>query len=82
MKKFSYRKRGFPLLLPAILAQLSCSGSSLPDGQNAVETESAKIWVGKKANGFILPGIDGKAVDIGKNLGKRQIVLIFYRGGW
>ena len=82
MKQFPYRKRGFPLLLLAILALLSGSGSSLRAGQNAVETESAKVWVGKKAKGFTLPGIDGKPVDIGKNLGKRPVVLVFYRGVW
>ena len=41
-----------------------------------------KAWVGKKAKGFTLPGIDDKPVNIAKSLGKRPVVLVFYRGVW
>jgi hypothetical protein len=51
-------------------------------GQNAVEQAPAKIWVGKKAKAFTLPGIDGKPVNIARDLGKRPVVLVFYRGVW
>lgn len=47
-----------------------------------VERESAEAWVGKVAKAFTLPGIDGKPVDVGKQFGKRPVVLIFYRGVW
>ena len=39
-------------------------------------------WVGKTAAGFALPGVDGKSVEVGKVLGTRPVVLIFYRGNW
>ena len=65
-----------------LLILLFCAGPSTHAGQNAVEIESAKIWVGKKARSFILPGIDGRPVDLSKNLGKRPVVLVFYRGVW
>jgi hypothetical protein len=39
-------------------------------------------WVGKTAAGFALPGVDGKIVDVGKVLGTRPVVLVFYRGNW
>jgi hypothetical protein len=39
-------------------------------------------WIGKTAEGFSLPGIDGKVVDVGKVLGTRPVVLVFYRGVW
>jgi hypothetical protein len=61
---------------------VSGPGGSAQSGQNPVETASAKLWVGKKASGFVLPGIDGKPVDVGKDLGKRPLVLVFYRGIW
>lgn len=39
-------------------------------------------WVGKTAAGFALPGVDGRIVDVGKVLGTKPVVLIFYRGNW
>jgi hypothetical protein len=51
-------------------------------GLNDVEKQSLKNWGGKQAKGFVLPGIDGKNVDVGKEFGKRPVVLVFYRGVW
>jgi hypothetical protein len=59
-----------------------CLGKPILAQQTDVEAESAKSWVGKKAQPFILPGIDGKPVSIAANLGKHPIVLVFYRGVW
>jgi hypothetical protein len=39
-------------------------------------------WIGKTAAGFVLPGIDGKPVDVGQVLGTKPVVLVFYRGVW
>ena len=39
-------------------------------------------WVGKTAAPFTLTSSDGKAVDMGKVIGTRPVVLIFYRGVW
>ena len=39
-------------------------------------------WIGKPAAGFALPGVDGKSADVGKVLGTKPIVLVFYRGVW
>ena len=63
------------LVLPAITLHAHPS-------QDDVEAASAKTWVGKTAKGFVLPGLDGKPVDISKKLGKSPIVLVFYRGVW
>ena len=82
MTLFPFRRRDFLFLLAAPFLLLWDVGFPAQAGQNAVETESAKGWVGKKAKGFVLPGVDGKPVDIGKNLGKRPVVLVFYRGVW
>ncbi len=68
-----------PAALFLALPQARC-GSQVD--QKAVEASSAKAWVGKKAKGFALPGIDGKQVDISADLGKRPILLVFYRGVW
>ncbi len=64
------------------LLMLSCVGNRAGAEQEAAETDTGKAWVGKKAKGFLLPGIDGKPVNIAKSLGKRPVVLVFYRGVW
>lgn len=38
--------------------------------------------VGSRATAFSLPASDGKTVDIANDIGKRPIVLVFYRGVW
>ncbi|MDE2126366.1 MAG: hypothetical protein KGJ62_07240 [Armatimonadetes bacterium] len=39
-------------------------------------------FVGKKAASFTLPAVDGKSVTVGRQFGKRPVILIFYRGIW
>jgi hypothetical protein len=83
MKLFSFRRKGFPLLVASVgFLLIGCAVPFAQVGQDDVETASAKTWVGKKAKGFAVPGIDGKMVDVAKNLGKRPVVLVFYRGVW
>src|SRR5215831_14797579 len=50
--------------------------------QAAVTKKPADLWVGKQAAAFTLPDSDGALVDIGQDLGRRPVVLIFYRGVW
>ena len=45
-------------------------------------TDTTGGWVGKTAPGFSLPDTDGKMVDVGKILGTKPVVLVFYRGNW
>ncbi len=83
MHLFILRSRRALLLFPALLLLvLPGAGIRAQSGTDDVEAASAKTWVGKKAKGFALPGTDGKSVDVAKNLGKRPIVLVFYRGVW
>ena len=70
------------LYFALLLVLIPWCWNSARAGQNAVEDASAKVWVGKKATPFTLPGIDGKPVNIAKDLGKRPVVLVFYRGVW
>lgn len=39
-------------------------------------------WVGKTAQPFTLTSSDGKATDLGRVIGTRPVVLVFYRGVW
>jgi cytochrome oxidase Cu insertion factor (SCO1/SenC/PrrC family) len=47
-----------------------------------VEAASMAKWGGKKAEPFTLSSADGKSVDLVNDLGKKPIVLVFYRGVW
>lgn len=63
----------------ACRSPLSASQSAPP---NAIEKESFEKWGGKKAEGFALPSTDDKTIDVAKEIGKKPIVLVFYRGNW
>lgn len=39
-------------------------------------------WLGKTAQPFKLTASDGKTVDLSKVIGKKPVMLIFYRGVW
>ena len=83
MNQFILRSKSTLLPFTALLLlALPDTGIRAQSAQDKVEAESAKTWVGKKAKGFTLPGTDGKSVDVSKKLGKRPIVLVFYRGVW
>jgi len=43
---------------------------------------SGDRFCGRAASGFTLTGIDGRYVDVGRFIGKKPIVLAFYRGVW
>jgi hypothetical protein len=83
MKQLVSQKRiGIAVVSTLFLAILSCNSFPIRADQTDVEAESAKTWVGKKVQPFSLPGVNGKTVNIAENLGKRPVVLVFYRGVW
>jgi hypothetical protein len=83
MNRSLLQKINTPFLFLTLLLMLPPGGWDCAQAeQNAVEDASAKVWVGKKAKAFTLPGIDGKPVNIARDLGKRPVVLVFYRGVW
>jgi hypothetical protein len=53
-----------------------------PDTKTATTVDRTGGWVGKTASGFTLPDAEGKTVDVGAILGKKPVVLVFYRGVW
>ncbi len=63
--------------------QAVASGGSQPPA--TAPTTSADMtggWIGKTAPNFSLPDADGKVVDVGKILGTKPVLLVFYRGNW
>ena len=70
------------LFLIVSVVWISGYGKSTESGQGIVGDAPGMAWIGKQAEPFTLPGIDGKPVNIATDLGKRPIVLVFYRGVW
>lgn len=80
------------LVLGMVSVTLACDAQSgetaAGPGQqsNAVTssaaTDSAGGWIGKAAPGFSLTDTNGKTVDVGKIIGTRPVILVFYRGVW
>ena len=42
----------------------------------------AALKVGQRAPDFALPNVRGETIRLGDLLGRRAVVLAFYRGGW
>ena len=52
------------------------------DGANLKPTDLARVKVGDKAPDFTLENIDGKKISLSGFAGKKNLVLVFYRGHW
>jgi hypothetical protein len=82
------RVSGAGWLFGAVMVVVGCA--PLKPATSAAEAPAAQAgsadhtggWFGKPAAGFALPGVDGKSVDVGKVLGTKPVVLVFYRGNW
>lgn len=76
---------GFMVLLTAgLICPFAVGKAQVPaDGApNDIEKQSLEKWGKKKAEGFALPSSDGKMVDVSADIGKKPVVLVFYRGVW
>jgi len=52
------------------------------DGANLKPTELERVKVGDKAPDFTLENMDGKRIPLSDFQGKKNVVLVFYRGHW
>jgi peroxiredoxin len=52
------------------------------DGANLAPTDLERVKVGQPAPDFTLENIDGKHVSLSEFRGKKNVVLVFYRGQW
>ena len=68
------------------LAGLSAAGLLATTGLGIRSANAAppapKGWVGRPAPAFRLTDMNGRAVDVRKEFGKRPVVLVYYRGKW
>ena len=71
------------LALIFLLNQSPVSAQSGPkDGAKEAATDLGRIKVGQPAPDFTLQDSDGKNVTLADYRGKKNVVLVFYRGHW
>ena len=52
------------------------------DGANLKATDVDRVKVGDKAPDFTLENMDGKKISLSDFQGRKNVVLVFYRGHW
>jgi peroxiredoxin (alkyl hydroperoxide reductase subunit C) len=52
------------------------------DGAGLPVTEIERVKIGDKAPDFTLENLDGKSISLSSYRGKKNVVLVFYRGYW
>ena len=63
--------------LPAAYAQLGPK-----DGTDLKPTDLNRVKAGDKAPDFTLENMDGRKISLSDFRGKKNLVLVFYRGRW
>lgn len=52
------------------------------EGANLKPIDLERVKVGDRAPDFTLENMDGKRISLSDYRGKRDVVLVFYRGHW
>jgi cytochrome oxidase Cu insertion factor (SCO1/SenC/PrrC family) len=52
------------------------------DGAGLPATDLERVKIGDKAPDFTLENMDGKKITLTSYRGKKNVVLVFYRGYW
>lgn len=52
------------------------------DGVNLKPTDLERVKVGDNAPDFTLEDIDGRKISLSDFRGKKNVILVFYRGHW
>jgi cytochrome oxidase Cu insertion factor (SCO1/SenC/PrrC family) len=71
----------FALIFP--LVQTPVSAQTAPkDGDKQAATDLDRVKVGQAAPDFTLEDSEGKNIGLADYRGKKNVVLVFYRGHW
>lgn len=76
-----------PAVLPLILGAVSLAAQARPtlgpkDGTGLVPTDTTRVAVGSVAPDFTLENRTGPPVTLSEYRGRKNVVLVFYRGHW
>jgi len=52
------------------------------DGGNLKPTDRERVNVGETAPDFTLENLDGNRISLSEFRGKKNVILVFYRGHW
>jgi cytochrome oxidase Cu insertion factor (SCO1/SenC/PrrC family) len=69
-------------LLVLLIASVSYAQLGPKDGAGLSYTDLERVKVGSPAPDFALEGMDGKQIALSDYRGKKNVVLVFYRGQW
>ncbi len=73
----------FMFALIFLLVQAPDSAQTAPkDGDKQSATDLDRVKVGQPAPDFTLEDSDGKNISLTDYRGKKNVVLVFYRGHW
>lgn len=72
------------ILALAVLFSISTAHAqqSPKDGATLKPTDLERVRIGEPAPDFTLENVDGKRVTLSDFRGKKNVVLVFYRGHW
>jgi cytochrome oxidase Cu insertion factor (SCO1/SenC/PrrC family) len=70
------------LLLVSFSSSVAHAQLGPKDGANLKPTDIERIKVGDRAPDFTLENIDGKKINLSDFRGRKNVVLVFYRGHW
>jgi cytochrome oxidase Cu insertion factor (SCO1/SenC/PrrC family) len=76
------RTRLSTLLLAIFLLGAAPADLGPKDGAGLPPADLERIKIGEKAPDFTLENLDGKRIALGNYRGKKNLVLVFYRGHW
>ncbi len=70
------------LLPSALSAQATPPAFGPRDGASMPPADTGRVAIGMAAPDFTLPSKDGTPVTLSQFRGKKNIILVFYRGHW
>lgn len=77
------RSRVITVAFFVLLAISTAYGQLGPkDGANLSPTDLERVKAGDQAPDFTLENMDGKRISLSDFRGKKNVVLVFYRGHW
>ena len=73
-----------PALLCALAAPASLRAQDLgpADGHDFVGVDTSRVAVGDPAPDFTLESLEGPRVTLSDFRGRKDVILVFYRGHW
>ncbi len=70
------------LALAAASAVFGCASPQASSSAQPSSPDDLSGWIGQKAKPFAIKDAQGRLVDLANEIGRKPIVLVFYRGQW